>query len=147
MFKTALKDTYLGGTTPIALKNEVASCGKMYYEKDNQVMINQSVNERYTRFLFKIKALLQEVGFPLYISAKSFNNLSPDVREFLISEGVQVNYRLPTETNLQGNQRLILVRNSAAEEKNKTKTVKLSVLPAGGGLHHRTFMRIPRESP
>ena len=57
MFKTALKDTYLGVTTPTELKNEVATCRKMYDEKENQVIINQSINEFYTRFLFKIDAL------------------------------------------------------------------------------------------
>ena len=43
-------------------------------------MINQSVNEFYTRFFFKIDSLPQEVGFLLDISATFFNNLSPDVR-------------------------------------------------------------------
>ena len=62
----------------------------MYYNKENQVIINQSVNGFYTRFLFKIDALLKEVGFQLEIAATLFNNLSPDVRELLISEGVQV---------------------------------------------------------
>ena len=56
----------------------------MYYDKENQVMINQSVNEFYARFLFKLDALPQEVGFPLDIAATFFNNLSPDVRDFLI---------------------------------------------------------------
>ena len=59
-------------------------------------MINQFVNEFYTCFFFKIGALPQEVGFPLDIAATFFNNLSPDVRDFLISEGVQVPQRLPT---------------------------------------------------
>ena len=68
----------------------------MYYDKENQVMINQSVNEFYTQFLFKIDALPQEVGFPLDIAAKFFKNLSPNVREFIISEGVQVPQRLTT---------------------------------------------------
>ena len=84
MVKIALKDTYLGGTNPTALQNEVATCRKMYYDKDNQVMINQLVNETYTRFLFKIDALLQEVGYRLDIAATFFNNSIPDVREFLI---------------------------------------------------------------
>ena len=53
-------------------------------------MVNQSVNEFYTRFLFKIDALLQDVAFPLYITATLFNNLSPNVRELFISEGFQV---------------------------------------------------------
>ena len=44
MVKTALKDTYLGLTTPTELQNEVAICQKMYYDKENQIMINQSVN-------------------------------------------------------------------------------------------------------
>ena len=43
MVKIVLKDEYLGGTTPTALQNEVATCRKMYYDKDNWVMINQSV--------------------------------------------------------------------------------------------------------
>ena len=68
----------------------------MYFDKENQVMINQFVNEFYTCFFFKIDALPQEVGFPLDIAATFFNNLSPDVRDFLISEGVQVPQRLPT---------------------------------------------------
>ena len=33
MVKTALKGTYLGGGNPTALKNEVATCQQMYYEK------------------------------------------------------------------------------------------------------------------
>ena len=64
-------------------------------------MINQSVNDFYTRFLFKVYALPQEVGFLLDIAATLFNNLRPDVREFLILEGVQVLQILPTETNHQ----------------------------------------------
>ena len=51
-------------------------------------MVNQSVNEFYTRFLFKIDALLQNVAFSLDIAATFFNNLSTDVIEFLILEGV-----------------------------------------------------------
>ena len=85
MVKRDLKDTYLVGITTTALKNEVSTCRKVYYDKDNQVLINQSVNEFYTHFLFKIDALLKEVVFPLDMAATFFNNLSPDVREFLIS--------------------------------------------------------------
>ena len=99
MIKTALKDKYLGVTTTTTLKNEVATWRKIYYDKENQVMINQSVNEFYNRFLFKIDVLPQEVGSPFDITAIFFNTLRPDVREFLISEGVQVPQRLPTETN------------------------------------------------
>ena len=78
-------------------------------------MVNQSVNKFYTQFIFKIDALLQDVAFPLDVSETIFKNLIPDVRYFLISEGVQVPPRPPTETNHQGNQRLILVRNVEVE--------------------------------
>ena len=57
---------------------------EIYYDKENQVTINQSVNEFYTRFLFKIDALPQELGFPLDINTTFFKNLSPDVRELFI---------------------------------------------------------------
>ena len=75
----------MGGTTTTALKNEVSACEKMYYDRETRIMANQSVNEFYTLFLFKIDAILQVFAFPLEISAAFFNNLSPDVREFLIS--------------------------------------------------------------
>ena len=110
-------------------------------------MVNQSVNEFYTRFLFKIDALPHDVNFSLEISATFFNNLSPDNREFLISEGLQVPQRLPTETNHQGNQRLLLVRNAVVEAEKKIRTIKEALQPVGGGLHHRTFMSMPRVSP
>ena len=87
----------------------------MYYDKENQDMINQSVNEFYTRFLFKIYALPQELGFLLDIAATFFVNLIYNVRKLLISEGVKVTQRLPTESKHQGNQRLPLVRNTAVE--------------------------------
>ena len=80
MVKTALKDTYLVVTTTTALQNEVSTFRQMHYYKDNQVMINQSVNKFYTRSLFKIDAIPQEVGLPLDIAATFFNNFSPDVR-------------------------------------------------------------------
>ena len=85
MVKTALKDTYLVGTTPTALQNEVSSLRKNYYERETWVMVNHSVNEFYTPFLFKIDPLPQDLVFPLYIAATFFNNFSPYVREFLIS--------------------------------------------------------------
>ena len=86
-------------------------------------MVNQSVNEFCTWFLFKMDELTQGVVFPLEISATLFNNLIPDARDFLISEGVQVPPRPPTETDNQGNQRLVLVRNASAEAENKTRTI------------------------
>ena len=84
--KIVLKDVYFGGTTPTELQNEVSICPKMYYDRETRVMVNQSVNEFYTRFLFKIDSLPQDVAFPLDIAATFFKNFSPDVREFLISE-------------------------------------------------------------
>ena len=74
MVKTALKDTYLGETTPTALQNELSICRKMYYDRDTRAMVNQSVNEFYTRFFFKIDALQQDVSFPLDIAATFFKN-------------------------------------------------------------------------
>ena len=71
-------------------------------------MVNKLVNKFYTRFLFKIDALPQDVVFPLDINETFLNNLIPDVREFLISERVWVPPRPPTETNNQVNQRIIL---------------------------------------
>ena len=147
MVKTYLKDTYLGGTNPTELQNEVATCQKTYYDKDNQFMINQFVNEFYTRFLFKIYAIPQKVGFPLDIDAIFFNNLIPVVWGFLISEGVQVPQRLPPETNHQVNQSLLLVIHSAVEAEKNTRTIKAAVQPAGGSLHHRTYMIMPGGSP
>ena len=76
-------------------------------------MVNKSVNEFYTWFLFKIDALPLDYALPLEIAATFFNNLSTEVREFLISEGVQVIPRTPTENNHQGNHRLLLVKNAA----------------------------------
>ena len=56
MVITSLKDTYLGGETPAALKNEVSTCRQMYYYRETSIMVNKTVNEFYTRFLFKIDA-------------------------------------------------------------------------------------------
>ena len=77
MVKTALKDTYLGGTTPTALKNEVSIFQKMYYNKETLVVVNQSVNEFYTQIIFKIDAFPQDLVFLLDIAAIFFNNLIP----------------------------------------------------------------------
>ena len=87
----------------------------MYDDRDTRVVVNQSVNEFYTQFLFKIDALSQDVALLLDIAANFFDNLITDVRELLISEGVQVPPRSPTENNHQGKQRFLLVRNAAVE--------------------------------
>ena len=60
-------------------------------------------------------ALPHDVVLTLDITANVFNDLSPDIREFLITEGVQVPLKIPMETNHQGNQMLLFVRNSAPE--------------------------------
>ena len=57
----------------------------MYYDKETQIMVNQSVNEFYTQFLFKIDALPQDVVLLVDIVATFFKNWSPDMRELLIS--------------------------------------------------------------
>ena len=65
MVKIALNDIYVGETTPTALKNEVSTYRKMNCKKETRVMVNKSVNDFYTRFLFKMDALPQDVAFPL----------------------------------------------------------------------------------
>ena len=85
MVKTSFKGAYLGGTNPTALQNEVSTFCKMYYDRENLVIVNQSLNKFYTRLLFKIDALPQHVAFSLYIAETFFNSFIPDVRELLIS--------------------------------------------------------------
>ena len=103
-------------------------------------MFNHLVNYFYTRFLFKIDALPQVIIFPLDIAENFFDNLSTNVRDLFISEGVQVPPRPPNETNHQGNQRLFLVINTAVEAKNNTRTIKAWVQPEIGSCHPRIFM-------
>ena len=124
MVHTALDDTSLVETTPTALKNEVSTFWKMYYDKETWIMLNQSVNEFYTQFVLKIDVLPPDVVFMPDFATRFSNNLSPNVRYFLISEGVQVHPSIPTETNNQGNQRLLLVRNAAVEAEKKRITIK-----------------------
>ena len=81
------------------------------------------------------------------IAAIFFNNLSPDVRGLLISEGVQVPQRLPTETNHQVKQRLLLVRKVAVESEKNIITIKAAVQPSGRILCHKIFMSMPGVSP
>ena len=76
MVKTSLKDTYIGGTTPTKMKNEVSACRKMYYDREKWVMINQLVNNFYTRLLFKMYALPQDVISPLGIAVSFLKNYS-----------------------------------------------------------------------
>ena len=104
-------------------------------------MINQLVNEFYTRFLFKIDALPQDVLLPLKTATTFLNNFISDIMEFLISEGVKVPIKPPMETNYQGNYRLLLFR-KAVKAENNTRTTKLAVQPAGGSHHPRKFMGV-----
>ena len=105
------------------------------------------VYEFYTRFIFKIDALPQDVVLPLDIDAIFFNNLSTYVRELLISEGVQVPPRPPTENNHQGNQRIPLVRNAAVEAEKKIRKKKVAVQPASGSRHPKTFIGMLGVNP
>ena len=57
----------------------------------------------------------QDVVFQIDIAPNIFKNLSPYVREFLISEEVQFPPRPPTETNHNKNQWLLLVINASVE--------------------------------
>ena len=66
-------------------KYEVSTCRRIYYDKETRVMINQSVNEFYIRFLFKIDTLSQYAVFLLDIAANFSDNLSLEVIELLIS--------------------------------------------------------------
>ena len=84
MVKKVLIDTYSGGTTTTALQNEVSKFWKIHYDKYNQVMVNQLVNDFYARFFFKIDALPRDGILPLYIAATLSNKLIPDIREFFI---------------------------------------------------------------
>ena len=110
-------------------------------------MVIQSINEFYTRFLFKIYAITQDVAIPLDISTTFFNNLITNVRELFILEGLQVPQRLTTETNHKGNQRLLLIRNAAVVAEKNTRTIKSVVKKSGEILHHRKFMSMPGVSP
>ena len=74
-------------------------------------MVNYPVNEFMPSFSSKLMHSQKNI-FPLDISATFFNNLSPDVKEFIISEWVEVLPRPPTETNHQVNQRILLVKNA-----------------------------------
>ena len=120
---------------------------EMYYDRETCVMVNQLLNEFYTRFLFKIDPIPQDVAFPSDIAATFFNNSSPEVRQFLISEGVQDTPRPPTEKNQQGNQKLLLVRNAAVEAENNTKTIKVLVQPGSGSHHTKTFIGTLEGNP
>ena len=93
-------------------------------------MVNRLVTEIYSRFLFKIDALPQNLVFPIDITITFFNNLISDVRELFISSWVQVPPRPPNKTNHQGNYRLFLVINAAVEAEKETRTINTAVQSA-----------------
>ena len=76
-----------------------------------------------------------------------FKNLSPYVREFLVSKRVQVPPIPATQTNHQGNQRLIFFRNAAVEAENKKIAIKFAIQPASRCLHTRKFMGMHGGNP
>ena len=90
-------------------------------------MVNHSVNESYNNFIFKTDALPQDMVFQLDIAATLFNNLIPNVRDLLISEGAKVPPRPSTETNHHGNHRILLVRNAEIEAEKKIRAIRAAV--------------------
>ena len=81
------------------------------------------------------------------IDATFSNNLSPDVIEFLISEGVRVPSRPPTENNHQGKQRFLLVINAAVEEEKKIRIIKAAVKTASRNRHPKIFTGMIAGNP
>ena len=110
-------------------------------------MVNQSVNDFYTRFIFIIDALPHKLVFPLYIAATFSKNLSHKVSEFLILEGFKFPQILPTETNHQVNHSLLLVRNAVLEAKKTVIKIKSAVQPRSGSRHFRKFLGMLGEKP
>ena len=100
-----------------------------------------------TGFSSRFYAVPQDVVFPLDVSVTFLNYLSPDVRELLISEGFQVIPRNPTETNQQGSQRLILIRNLTVGSENKTSKIKVTLQKESGSRHPRIFMVVLGVNP
>ena len=84
---------------------------------------------------------------PLDIAADLFNNLSPNIIELLIPEWLHLTPRPPTETNHQGNQRLLLVINSSVGSERKIRTTEAAVQPESRGRHTRTFMVMLGRNP
>ena len=97
--KTVLKNTYLGGINPTEMEYDISTWRKRYYGKETWITVNQLVNKFYAQFLLKIDALPQNILFSLDISTTFFGNLSPDIGEFLITEGLKVTSMLTTNTN------------------------------------------------
>ena len=60
----------------------------MYYGRETRIIVNHYVNESYTQFLLKVDAPPQDVVLQLDIAETFFKTIIPNVRKFLISEGV-----------------------------------------------------------
>ena len=58
---------------------------KKYYNKETGVMINQSVNDFYSRFLFNIDALLNDELFLMDIAETLFKKITLGFRDLLVS--------------------------------------------------------------
>ena len=146
MDKTYLKETFLEEITPIEMQNEVSTCRQMCYDRDTHVIVNQSINEFYTRFLFKIGGLPQDAVFPLDIAANFFNNLSPNIREIFISEGVQVpqGYQLKKSP---GKPEAHFSQKCGSRSKKQVRTKKSVVQPESGSRHPSTFVGVLGENP
>ena len=63
---------------------------EMYYDKETLVIFNKLVNDFYSRFLFNIDSLSQDVLFLFSLMIFFSNNSIPEVLQFLISKWVQV---------------------------------------------------------
>ena len=107
-------------------------------------MLDQSVNYFYRHFMFNIDAITQDKMFLLDIAATLLTFLSPDVQEFLVSEGVQIPARLTRKTNHQGNQKLLLVKDAAVEADKNNRTIKAAFQTVVIVHNPRSFMEMPR---
>ena len=76
-----------------------------------------------------------------------FKNLSPDIRNLLISKRVKVTTILLTETNHQGKQSLISVRNATGEAEKTTRTINVALQPEGVIHHPSAFMGMIGGNP
>ena len=67
MVITALNDK-LGRNNSPSTENGFSTWRQMYYDIENNIMVNQSVNEFYTRLFFKIDAITQDVALLLDVA-------------------------------------------------------------------------------
>ena len=82
--------------------------------------------------------------FLLDIASTLLTFLSPDVQEFLVSEGVQIPERITRKTNHQGNQRILLLKDAEVKADKNNGTIKAAFQPVGVVHNPRSFMEMPR---